>query len=67
MVLSVLPASAPGYRHWFASTHLPNALTAVALLLTYIGLEWVSFIHEHEGCQPPRGIPVLGSLLRYWY
>jgi two-component system, LuxR family, sensor kinase FixL len=60
MVPSVLQASAPGYRHWFASTHLPNALTAVALLLTYIGLEWVSFIHEHEGVPATPWNPGLG-------
>jgi two-component system, LuxR family, sensor kinase FixL len=31
---------------------LPNAATAATLLIAYVGLEWVSFIHEH------RGVPV---------
>jgi two-component system, LuxR family, sensor kinase FixL len=60
MVLSVLRASAPGFRNGFASTHLSKALIAVALLLTYMGLEWVSLIHEHKGVPVTPWNPGLG-------
>jgi two-component system sensor kinase FixL len=39
---------------------LPNALTAAALLLAYVGLEWVSFIHEHKGVPVTPWNPGLG-------
>jgi signal transduction histidine kinase len=52
--------SAPGFRNRFASAHRPKALIAVALFLTYIGLEWVSFIHEHKGVPATPWNPALG-------
>jgi two-component system, LuxR family, sensor kinase FixL len=60
MVPSVLRVSVPGFRNWFASTHLSKPLIAVALLLAYIGLEWVSFIHEHKGVPVTPWNPGLG-------
>ena len=48
------PASAAG------AVRLPNALTAAALLLAYVGLEWVSFIHEYKGVPVTPWNPGLG-------
>ena len=45
--VSKLQTAGSGSR--LAMTHLPSAITAGALLLAYVGLEWVSFIHEHKG------------------
>jgi len=42
------------------TAHLPNAMTAGALLLAYVGLEWVSFIHEYQGVPVTPWNPGLG-------
>ena len=42
------------------AAHLPNAMTAGALLLAYVGLEWVSFIHEYKGVPVTPWNPGLG-------
>jgi two-component system, LuxR family, sensor kinase FixL len=39
---------------------LPNAVTAVTLLVAYVGLEWVSFIHEHKGVPVTPWNPGIG-------
>lgn len=41
---------------------LPGAATAGAFLLAYIGLEWVSFIHEYKGVPVTPWNPGLGVL-----
>jgi signal transduction histidine kinase len=43
-----------------ALAQAPNAVTAVALLLAYVGLEWVSFIHEYKGVPVTPWNPGLG-------
>src|SRR5262245_51232740 len=43
-----------------AAAHFPNALAAGALLLAYVGLEWVSFIHEYKGMPVTPWNPGLG-------
>jgi signal transduction histidine kinase len=43
-----------------AAAGLPNALTAGALLSAYVGLEWLSFIHEHKGLPVTPWNPGLG-------
>jgi len=42
------------------TAHLPNAMIAGALLLAYVGLEWVSFIHEYQGVPVTPWNPGLG-------
>jgi len=54
-----------GRLHWAslaeaAVGHLPSAITALALLLAYVGLEWLSFIHEHKGVPVTPWNPGLG-------
>jgi two-component system sensor kinase FixL len=39
---------------------LPNAVAAASLLVVYVGLEWVSFIHEHNGVPVTPWNPGLG-------
>jgi two-component system, LuxR family, sensor kinase FixL len=42
------------------AARLPNPVAAGALLLAYVGLEWVSFIHEHKGMPVTPWNPGLG-------
>ena len=45
----------------FARTlRAPDAMAAGALLLVYVGLEWMSFIHEHKGVPVTPWNPGLG-------
>ncbi len=41
---------------------LPRAATAGGLIAAYLGLEWVSFIHEHKGLPVTPWNPGLGAL-----
>jgi len=43
-----------------AVSRLPNAVAAGALLLAYVGLEWVSFLHEYKGVPVTPWNPGLG-------
>jgi signal transduction histidine kinase len=43
-----------------AAACLPNAMAAGALLVAYVGLEWVSFLHEHKGVPVTPWNPGLG-------
>ena len=56
--------SRTGTGTWLAAVagavRLPNVLTAGALLLAYVGLEWVSFIHEYKGVPVTPWNPGLG-------
>ncbi len=58
------PAAIDGARAPLARTarlvHLPNAVAAGLLLAAYVGLEWVSFIHEHNGVPVTPWNPGLG-------
>src|SRR5262245_59991666 len=52
-----------------ARGRLPGLLTAGALLLAYLGLEWMSFIHEYKGIpvtpwNPGIGLVFAGLLLQ---
>lgn len=44
-----------------ASARPPNALTSAALLFVYVGLEWMSFIHEYKGVPVTPWNPGLGA------
>jgi len=44
----------------FATTHLRDSLGVIILLLAYLALEWVSFIHEHKGLPVTPWNPALG-------
>ena len=45
----------------FARTlRAPDAIVAGALILVYVGLEWMSFIHEHKGVPVTPWNPGLG-------
>jgi signal transduction histidine kinase len=57
------PASAidgPRLQRLQAPARLPSALSVGFLLLAYVGLEWVSFIHEHKGVPVTPWNPGLG-------
>ncbi len=45
-----------------ARSLLPRAATAAALIAAYLALEWVSFIHEHNGLPVTPWNPGLGAL-----
>jgi two-component system sensor kinase FixL len=65
-LLSIYPPVRGGTRTgtWLAAAagavRLPTVLTAGALLLAYVGLEWVSFIHEYKGVPVTPWNPGLG-------
>ena len=65
-LLSIYPPVRGGTRTgtWLAAAagavRLPNVMTAGALLLAYVGLEWVSFIHEYKGVPVTPWNPGLG-------
>jgi hypothetical protein len=40
--------------------------TAAALVVAYVALEWISFIHESKGLPLTPGIPALGSPSLVW-
>ncbi|KAB2917788.1 MAG: hypothetical protein F9K29_09060 [Hyphomicrobiaceae bacterium] len=42
------------------TTHVPSIITAGVLLVAYVGLEWLSFIHEHKGVPVTPWNPGLG-------
>ena len=44
----------------FATAHLRDSLGVIILLLAYLALEWVSFIHEHKGLPVTPWNPALG-------
>jgi two-component system, LuxR family, sensor kinase FixL len=52
----------PGARSLreLASTQLREGLRVTALLVAYLALEWVSFIHEHKGMPVTPWNPALG-------
>jgi C4-dicarboxylate-specific signal transduction histidine kinase len=46
---------------WIALASPANLATAVTLLLVYLGLEWISFIHEHKGVPVTPWNPGIGA------
>jgi two-component system sensor kinase FixL len=52
----------PALRSALASgaEHAPQVATAATMLLAYVGLEWISFIHEHKGVPVTPWNPGLG-------
>jgi two-component system, LuxR family, sensor kinase FixL len=45
-----------------ASVYLRDSVGVVALLLAYLALEWISFIHEHKGLPVTPWNPALGLI-----